>query len=119
MCIFIYLTSGNETCYDLSLLSLKSESKGFCVSASTNDATLTQISVRLLVDGINHQYFPHCGIVGALPQDSTHEFSCALEFNELKEVEFIISGYNASINDEWRSKVQLSITHHCTDPEGR
>jgi len=109
-----------ETCYGLSLLFLQSQSKGLCVAASSTNIgdptlTLTQISVTLLINGINHQFFPNCGIVGFSLLNSSYKFSCALNFNSLKEVEFSISGYNASINDEWSTAVRVTIEHHCAE----
>ena len=111
----------NETCYDLSLLFLKSQTKGLCVAASSTDVSdmeLTQITVGLFINDINHQYVPNCGSVGSSVLNDSYKFSCALDYNELREVEFVISGYNVSINDEWSTKVRVAIAHHCTNSEG-
>ena len=118
-------TIEEETCFNLSLLFLMTEQKRFCISASiTNDTAIamTQISVRLYDnddDTNNLQYFPYCGSIGSLVADRSIEFSCnTLNFNELKDVKFVIRGYNPSVDDEWNSKVKLTVEHDCTDLEG-
>ena len=111
-------------CYNLELLFLKSKTnKGLCVAASSNNVSdttgaLSQIEVKLFVNDINHQYVPNCGIVGSTLLEISYEFSCALNFNELKDVEFVINGYDTSINDEWTTAVRVTIAHHCTDSDG-
>lgn len=117
--MYNFLSLENETCYDLTLLILRSKTnKGLCVAASSvNDTTmtLTHITVRLFVNDINHQYIPNCGNVGSALLDSSYEFSCALNFNELEEVEFVISGYDPH---KWTTVVRVTIAHHCTNSEG-
>ena len=95
-------------CYNLQLLFLKSKTnKGLCVAASSNNVSDT-----------TNQYVPNCGnVISTLLEDS-YEFSCALNFNELKELEFVINGYDASINDVWTTAVRVTIAHHCTDSDG-
>ena len=112
----------NEACYNLALLFLKSEtSKGLCVAANGGNTTtmLTQIAVKLIVNDINHQHTTNCGDVGSTLLDYSYDFSCALNFNELKEVEFEISGYNASYGhgNKWTTTVRVTIAHHCTESE--
>ena len=111
----------SEACYNLTLLFLKSEtSKGLCVAANGGDITitLTQIAVKLIVNDINHQYTTYCGDVGSTLLDYSYDFSCALNFNKLKEVEFEISGYNTSSDNKWTTTVRVTIVHHCTESEG-
>ena len=103
---------------------MKSEtSKGLCVAADVTDVgdmrmTLSQIAVKLIVNDINHQYTTNCGDAGSTLLDNSYEFSCALNFNELKKVEFDISGYNASSDNKWSTTVRVTIAHHCTNSEG-
>ena len=70
------------------------------------------------MNDINHQYVPNCDNVGSTLLEDSYEFSCVLNFNELEEVEFVINGYDASINDEWTTTVRVTIAHHCTDSDG-
>ena len=70
------------------------------------------------MNDINHQYVPNCGNVGSTLLENSYEFSCALNFNELEEVDFVINGYDTSINDDWTTAVRVTIAHHCTDSDG-
>ena len=119
-----FVTLENKMCYNLGLHLLKSKTnKGLCVAASSNNVSdttgaLSQIEVKLFVNDINRQCVPNCGNVGSTLLENSYDFSCALNFNELKEVELVINGYDASINDEWTTAVRVTTTHHCTDSDG-
>jgi len=74
------------------------------------------MSVKLVINGINHQYLSQCGNVGSSLMNNSHEFSCILKsFNDFKEVEFVVIGYNASINDKWSTIIRVTIAHYCTE----
>ena len=89
-----------------------------CLEVSDTTGALSQITVKLFVNDINHHYVPNCGNVRSTLLENSYEFSCALNFNELEEVKFVINGYDASINDEWTTAVRVTIAHHCTDSDG-
>ena len=115
--LFLHVLLESEACYNLALLFLKSEtSKGLCIAAhGAPTITLNQIAVKLIVNDINHQYTTNCGDVGSTLLDYSYDFSCALNFIELKEVEFEISGYNASSDNKWTTTVRVTITHQCIE----
>jgi len=78
--------------------------------------TLTQITIILLINDINHQYFPYCGSIGSSGLSDTYEFSCApISFDKLKELEFVIMGHNASTGDLWSASVRVTILHQCSE----
>ena len=114
----LFLTKLDEVCYDFVLLILKSVTKGLCASVIGNISDkampLTQITVKLLIDNINHQYSPYCGSVGSSTPSDQYEFSCALSFEDLEEVEFTIKAYNTSTSNQWRAKLKIGILHQCT-----
>ena len=118
----MFLTKG-QVCYDLELLILNSDAKGFCIS--TNDTvgnhitTLTHISIRVMVDDISHQYPTHCGKIGSSVLSDYREFSCTLKHSDESEVEFKIKGYNSFIDDWWSAIARVIIIfHQCSNSKG-
>ena len=119
--IHFYLSKG-QTCHDIALLFLKSDTKGLCVSSSiANNVRNDSVTIAHanIINDINHKYFPNCSSVGTLLMLGYREFSCTLQnVNELEKVEFIIIGYNASIGDRWSATVTVVIQHNCSRSEG-
>ena len=117
--LYIYISFKGQTCHDIVLLFLKSDTKGLCVSSSiANNVRNDSVTIAHanIINDINHKYFPNCSSVGTLLMLGHREFSCTLQnVDELKKVEFIIIGYNASISDQWSATVTVAIQHHCSE----
>ena len=68
-----------------------------------------------IINNINHQYSPYCVGIASSPLPSHYEFSCTpTSFDELEKVEFIVTGFDASIVDRWSATVTVTILHHCS-----
>ena len=96
------------------MLFLKSDTKGFCVSAANvSDHSMTKHRAHTnIINDINHQYSPYCASIGSSPLPNHYKFSCTPKsFDELEKVEFIVTG---SIVDHWSATVTVTILHHCS-----
>ena len=114
--LFLFLTKG-DICYDIPLLVLKSDTKGVCFSSdiivSNYTTTLTNISVTLTANDNSERYPTQCSSVEAPVLLGHYEFVCT-GFDEPKEIQFIITGYNITIGRWWSATVRAFIPHKCS-----
>jgi len=87
---------------------------------STNEATVfnqRDISIRLLIDDINHQYFPYCGKFESDSLHNSYTFSCTMDPTVSKAV-VIVKGYDTVTSDEWSSTIKINVEDKCFRTKG-
>ena len=86
----------------------------------TNEATMfnqRDVSIQLLIDNINHQYFPYCGKFESLSVDNSYTFSCTMDPSVSKAV-VTVKGYDTIMRDEWSSTFKIIVKDDCINSKG-
>ena len=105
-------------CYQFFLLFFYSQANGLCMAVkanNTNEATMfnqRDVSIQLLIDNINHQYFPYCGKFESLSLDNSYTFSCTMDPSVNKAV-VTVKGYDTIMRDEWSSTIKIIVKDDC------
>jgi len=74
------------------------------------------VSVQLLINDINHQYFPYCGKFESLSVDKSYTFSCTMD-PSLSEAVMIVKEYD-NFDKEWSSTTKINIEDDCFKSKG-
>ena len=87
---------------------------------NTNEATMfnqRDVSIQLLIDNINHQYFPYCRKFESLSVENLYTFSCTMDPSVSKAV-VAVKGYDTIMRDEWSSTIKITVKDDCIKSKG-
>ncbi|XP_065886624.1 uncharacterized protein [Dysidea avara] len=119
-----HYSSGEDTvCYQFFLLFFYSQANGLCMAVkanNTNEATMfnqRDVSIQLLIDNINHQYFPYCRKFESLSVENLYTFSCTMDPSVSKAV-VAVKGYDTIMRDEWSSTIKITVKDDCIKSKG-
>ena len=120
---YVYAHFGIVTdmvCYQFFLLYFYSRANGLCMTAKTknsNGTIMRDLSIRLLVNDINHQYFPYSGKFESDSVDNSYTFSCTKDPRATMAL-VTVKGYDIIMRDEWRSTIKIIVEGDCFKSKG-